>query len=102
MLRQRSINTNFTSEDVSSSNTQILRYHLRLPRGRQTGTERGGEGTRTVYARECTLSLFHGPDNLLDVDVGWEKSTDEPIFNGSWEREPTNGSQRILTVSKIG
>ena len=37
----------------------------------------------------------------LGVHVGWEKTTDEPMFNGSGESQPMNGSQRILTVSKI-
>jgi hypothetical protein len=36
------------------------------------------------------------------MDVGWEKTTEEPMFNGSGVSQPTNGSQRILTVSKIG
>jgi hypothetical protein len=44
----------------------------------------------------------HTNIGVLGLDVGWEKATDEPIFNGSWERQPTNGSQRIFTVSKIG
>ncbi len=39
---------------------------------------------------------------VLGLYVGREKATDEPMFNGSEESQPTNGSQRILTVSKIG
>jgi len=38
----------------------------------------------------------------LGSTIGWEKATDEPMFNGSGERQPTNGSQRILTVPKVG
>ena len=40
---------------------------------------------------------------VLGSDVGWAKATDEPMFNGSGVRQPTNGSQRIsdLTVSKM-
>ena len=50
------------------------------------------------------LSLHNEQNSPEDVrlDVGWENTTDEPIFNGSWERQPTNESQRILTVSRIG
>ncbi len=33
----------------------------------------------------------------LGMHVGWEKATDEPMFIGSGERQPTKGSQRIST-----
>ncbi len=42
-------------------------------------------------------------DLLIDhITSKSHKATDELIFNGSSESQPTNGSQWILTISKIG
>ena len=50
-------------------------------------------GLGGVYSTVIVKSMTH----ILGCVVDWEKTTDEPIFNGSWESQPTNGSQRILT-----
>jgi hypothetical protein len=45
----------------------------------------------------CSGTVFN-----IGFNVGWEKATDEPTFNGFGEKQQTDGSQRILTVSQIG
>ena len=60
---------------------------------------RTGEQRNTLFKSNGVAGTTKGVPKLGLV-VGWEKTTDEPIFNGSWERRPTNGSNRSFLYLK--
>ena len=78
---------------ISQKQAQERESHFSPFRERKSLRETGTGG--------LTRALHFNPPKLGCL-VGWKKTTDEPIFNGSGESNRRTEVQRILTVSKIG